>query len=248
MSPPPSEETCRICPAYELGFCEFGRGLKSGSPSSPASEVYQSVHGARPREIAFRKLHLADAFPIVCFGWASAFTTLGDGQRAVLSFLLAGDAVSAALLFDTALTFSVEAITHLSYRIFKRSDLRRVLIRSPELYERISSVYIEEKARADNLIVDLGCCTAEERIARLIIGLAQRLVKRGRANDGSAAKAALKIEFPLRQHHVAQATGLTPVHVSKVLRGFRRRNLIELSERSLTILDLEKFKGIAHNR
>jgi CRP-like cAMP-binding protein len=32
----------------------------------------------------------------------------------------------------------------------------------------------------------------------------------------------VELDFPLRQRHIADATGLTPVHVSKVLSEFRR--------------------------
>jgi CRP-like cAMP-binding protein len=56
------------------------------------------------------------------------------------------------------------------------------------------------------------------------------------------------MEFPLRQHHVADATGLTPVHVSKVLSEFRRDGLIEIGERSLTILRVAEFQRLATMR
>jgi CRP-like cAMP-binding protein len=57
-----------------------------------------------------------------------------------------------------------------------------------------------------------------------------------------------EFDFPLRQHHIADATGLTPVHVSKVLTEFRRRGLINISERSMTILDPVGFGRIANMR
>ena len=85
---------------------------------------------------------------------------------------------------------------------------------------------MEEKTRTDQLIVDLGRRTADERIARLILGLAERLSKRDMARGGPT-----EFDFPLRQHHIADATGLTPVHVSKVLSEFRRNGLINISER-----------------
>jgi CRP/FNR family transcriptional regulator, anaerobic regulatory protein len=56
------------------------------------------------------------------------------------------------------------------------------------------------------------------------------------------------MDFPLRQHHVADATGLTAVHVSKVLSEFRRRGLIDISDRSLTILNPAEFQRIATMR
>jgi CRP-like cAMP-binding protein len=50
------------------------------------------------------------------------------------------------------------------------------------------------------------------------------------------------MEFPLRQHHIADATGLTPVHVSKVLGEFQRAGLIEINNRSLTINDIAALR------
>jgi CRP/FNR family transcriptional regulator len=56
------------------------------------------------------------------------------------------------------------------------------------------------------------------------------------------------MEFPLRQHHIADATGLTPVHVSKVLSEFKRRGLIRINDRSLIILDPAGFRRVANMR
>ena len=53
------------------------------------------------------------------------------------------------------------------------------------------------------------------------------------------------MEFPLRQRHIADATGLTPVHVSKMMGEFQRNGLIEISSRSLTILNETELYRIA---
>jgi CRP/FNR family transcriptional regulator, anaerobic regulatory protein len=105
--------------------------------------------------------------------------------------------------------------------------------------EKFSKVWIEEKAESDQLSVDLGQRTADERIARLILRLSSRLAKR-RMLQGRA------MEFPLRQHQIADATGLTPVHVSRVLGNYRCRGLIKIDGRSLTILDANGLLRIAN--
>jgi CRP-like cAMP-binding protein len=53
------------------------------------------------------------------------------------------------------------------------------------------------------------------------------------------------LDFPLRQRQIADATGLTPVHVSKVLGEFQRANLIEISNRSLVIISEPALRQIA---
>ena len=186
---------------------------------------------------------LDDAVPVVCRGWAASFVMLADASRQILSFLLPGDMFSAAFLFESQSHCTVEAITEVDYRAFKRGEMKAMLLKQPDLFENFYKAWAEEKSRADQLIVDLGRRSAEERIARLILNLAARLAPRGLGQTEN-----VEIEFPLRQHHIADATGLTPVHVSKVLSELRRGGLIELSGRTLTILDLERFRRLAYMR
>jgi CheY-like chemotaxis protein len=134
-------------------------------------------------------------------------------------------------------------ITEVRYRNFKRAALKELVNKRPELFDKLSRACIEEKMRADQLIVDLGRRSAEERIARLILGLADRLAQRGMMQAGS-----MEMDFPLRQHHIADATGLTPVHVNKLLSEFRRRGLVKIGDRALTILDPAGLRRVAHMR
>ncbi len=206
-------------------------------------EIQQSVHTVPARRISCREQDLNDAVPIICSGWAASVIMLSDGSRQILSFLLPGDLVSTALLFEPRPHCLVEAISEVRYRTFKRSELKAVLLKHPDLFEKHSKAWIEEKSRADQLIVDLGRRTADERIARLILNLSERLAQRGMLHAET-----MEMEFPLRQHHIADAIGLTPVHVSKVLSEFRRNGLIKISDRSLAILDPAGFRRVAHMR
>lgn len=210
-------------------------------------EFEQSTHTVAARRTVCRENDLHDAVPVICAGWAAAVITLSDGSRQILSFLLPGDLVSTTLLFEPRSHCLVEAITEVRYRTFRRSELKGALLRHPESFDVLSKAWIDEKVRADQLIVDLGRRTADERIARLILNLAERLAQRGMTAT-SGETPAIKMEFPLRQHHIADATGLTPVHVSKVLSEFRRSGLVEISDRSLTILDPARFRRTADMR
>jgi CRP/FNR family transcriptional regulator len=87
--------------------------------------------------------------------------------------------------------------------------------------------------------VDLGRRLAEQRIARLIMQLAERA--RARGTIGPAEP----LPVPLRQHHVADATGLTAVHVGKVLSELGRRNILAIRGRSLSVLDPVAFFRLA---
>lgn len=231
--------SCAACPALEFNLC---RGVGQVAKGRSLTALLQpSEHTIPARRVICREGDLLQVIPIICQGWAASTVTLSDGRRQILSFLLPGDVVSAALIFTPANQCSVEAITEVLYRTFWRTEVKSILRKNSNLLDELSKVWIDEKVRADQLAVDLGRRTADERIARLILNLSERLARRGLVRDQT-------IDFPLRQHHIADATGLTVVHVSKVLSEFRRAGLIEINHRSLTILDLTGLRRIADMR
>lgn len=193
------------------------------------------------RRLIFRERDALEFIPLICRGWAACSVTLFDGRRQILSFLLPGDIAPTAMVFDGVAHVSIEAVADVHFRAVERAGLKAALLRDETLFERFSRLWAAEKLRADQLAVDLGRRSADERIARLILGLAERMRQRGLADSES-------FEFPLRQHHIADATGLTSVHVSKVLTEFRRAGSIEINERALTIRDPAAFRAIANMR
>ena len=200
-----------------------------------------NMHTVPARRIIRHPNEWSDYVPVLCSGWALCSVTLIDGGRQILSFLLPGDLFSISDIFESSLSYAVEAITDITYRRYSRSDFRTLLLSNPEVFETITKAWAEEKSRADQLAIDLGRRTADQRIARLILNLLNRMTKRGLAEKQT-------MEFPLRQHHIADATGLTPVHVNKVLSEFRRSGLIEINNRYLTILEREEFSRLANMR
>ena len=225
--------TCNICLARDLNICSAVDGIQAGG-------TQQSGHVVPSRRVIWRGHDLPDMVPFVCSGWAATVVPLSNGRRQIVSFLLPGDIVSTTLLFEWQGYGHIEAISDVRCRAFNRSDLRALLRQKPELWATISKTWVDEKARADALIADLGRRTAEERIARMILNLVDRLAKRDMVSGEP-----VQIAFPLRQHHIADATGLTSVHVNKVLAVFRRGGLIATSGRALTLLDPARLKRVA---
>lgn len=203
--------------------------------------VSDTEHSVAARRLILRERDALSVLPLICRGWAACSVTLFDGRRQILSFLLPGDMAPTAMVFDDVAHVSVEAVTDVQFRAVQRAEFKDALQREAGLFEQFFRLAAAEKLQADQLAVDLGRRSADERIARLILGLAERARQRGLSEGDS-------FEFPLRQHHIADATGLTSVHVSKVLTEFRRAGSIEISERALTIKDPGAFRAIANMR
>lgn len=220
-----------------LGLCSLmTENLDSTAPVSPAIAQRQIKFVAR-RTISNRKEPI-NGVPIICDGWAANVLRLSNGRRQVLSFLLPGEMIADRLLFEPPLQASVDAITSGSCRIFARPQLQSAMFASKKIFDSLMSVYIDERNRADQLIADLGRRTATGRIARLLLDIWSRLERAGKVEANG-------VEFPLRQTHIADATGLTTVYVSKVINGFRNHNLVAFSDRSLKILDIGKLRQLA---
>jgi CRP/FNR family transcriptional regulator, anaerobic regulatory protein len=228
--------SCAACPALACNLCG-GLGHLA-TFNRLRARLRPSEHAIPARRLICSKHDRLDRIPIICQGWAASAVTLFDGRRQILSFLLPGDFVSADLIFEPEIACSVEAITEVQYRTLGRTELMALLLKQPALFSKLSKAWIDEKARVDQLAVNLGRCSADERIARLILDLFERLARRGLAREQV-------MDFPLRQHHIADATGLTVVHVSKVLSEFRRAGLITINDRSLSILRPTELRHVA---
>ena len=235
--------SCSTCPAYELNLCATAR-KKAQSEPGPHPEaplIASTAHSISARRIICHPKEWSEFVTIICEGWAASSVALPDGRQQILSFLLPGDIVSLASLLEVTSGRTVEAITEVTYRNFKRSELKASLLTYPDLLGKLAKIWIEEKTQADQLALDLGRRTADERIARQLLSLADKLAKRGMTNGQT-------MEFPLRQRHIADATGLTPVHISKVLGEFQRAGLIEIGGRALTIANEKELLRVAEWR
>jgi CRP-like cAMP-binding protein len=87
-------------------------------------------------------------------------------------------------------------------------------------------------------IVNMGRRHALERVAHLFSELSTRLM-------GMSDPPGQPLHFPLTQEEIADALGLTAVHVNRVLNELRRRGLITSRRGGLTVLDLPMLKQMA---
>jgi CRP/FNR family transcriptional regulator, anaerobic regulatory protein len=238
---PWSDCNCSACFVYEFDLCAgiaktaaSGRNRLVDVPKFVAS----SMHTLPARRTIVHPIQSTEFVLIICDGWAARLITAPSGHKQIVSFLLPGDLVSAASPFESSPGYYVEAITGVTYRKFRQSDFKEALFERRALLERLSQAWIDERVQADQLALNLGEKGAEKRIAWLILSLANRLAKNGMASGET-------MDFPLRQRHVASAVGLTQVHVGKVMGRFQRDGLIEISDRSLRIIDKASLQRAA---
>jgi CRP-like cAMP-binding protein len=224
--------TCSGCLAREAGACP-GFGIKSEPDANRPRGVLpvpSQIQVFPARRVILHPREEADFVPVICSGWAAASVSLPNGRKQILSLLLAGETASMSYLFESGAGRAIEAVSQVSCRKFRRNDLRDAVLKSATLVASLGRAFAEERERSDQTALDLSRRPAEARIARLISSLFDRLRKKGQVRDDT-------IEFPVRQQQLADATGLTAVHVCKILSRFRASGLLRLDGRKLTLLD-----------
>ena len=171
-------------------------------------------------------------------GWAFRYTLLQDGRRQILNVVLPGDTVGV----DTVLTgvpgLPVQSAGPVSYCLFDRDRAAALADEQPWFRRRAVDALVRERAAAQAAMTRLGQCTAEERIASLLLELYGRLYRRGLANNGTFV-------LELTQQHLADLIGLTAVHLNRVLQRMRARGLIATTGQRVTLLDVSSLECLA---
>jgi CRP/FNR family transcriptional regulator len=229
--------SCTGCIAKEISACAGFVGSRfSGRDSALASEVPSTGQLYPSRRPIVHHREVSEFVPIICTGWAMSALLAQDGKRQIVSFALGGDVAAANYIFEPCSGRTVEAISEVYCRKFKRSEFQAALQNHEAGKAALAKLLVKDRAASDQLRLDLGR-SAETRIARLIVNLSARLKAKGVADDN--------FEFPLRQQHIADATGLTTVHVCKILSRMRIAGVLNTSGRRMRILDRKALQEIA---
>ena len=218
--------SCRGCPVRSASICGGGNLLTSRS----------DVHTVKAGHAVQRRSgNTAEPWCTIVEGWAFRWRKTGHGRRQILAFILPGDFlglpdVSRELGAAFQGGSAVEAITELRVCMFPRDRVEDFLYGGADGPALLNASIARDLSGYEDRLVDLGRRTAFQRIASLLIDLATRLKARG-LTEGDT------LFFPPRQEHLADALGLTQVHVSRVLTDLKSRGLIRLAQRRLAILD-----------
>ena len=171
-------------------------------------------------------------------GWACRYKTLPDGRRQIVAFFIPGDFCDLNVYVLRQMDHSLGAITRLSVSDISRDDMDALTSTRPRITQALWWESLVQAAIQREWTLNIGQRTAYERIAHLLVELFLRLESVGMTQADSC-------DFPLTQTDVADATGLTSVHVNRTLQELRRDGLIVLERKRLTIPDLQKLKDAA---
>ena len=172
-------------------------------------------------------------------GWVFLYQILADGRRQILDFALPGAFLGFQPDLDSPASHSAYGLTDIAVCVFPRKNLFDLFRSHPELALRMAWITARDGALAREHLTNVGRRSARERVAHLLLELFYRVSRKSGMKNNSS------IDLPLTQEHIADALGLTTVHVNRTLRGLRQADLLEISGRTLTVRDPDMLAEIA---
>lgn len=171
-------------------------------------------------------------------GWLARAKQMADGQRQVSEIHLPGDFADLHSFTLKRLEHDIVSLTPVRIALVPHDRLRAITERFPHLTRIYWFMTNLDAAIHREWAVSLGRRSALERMAHLFCELRVRLDVVG-LTDGDS------YHFPLTQHELSECLGLTPVHINRTLQELRRRDLIHLESRRVTILDFGGLSALA---
>lgn len=167
---------------------------------------------------------------IVQEGWACSFKLLPDGGRQIITFPLPGDCVGLRSVLLRTSDHSFSALTDAVVSSIEASRMMHIFNEHPRLGAAILWSASRDEAMVVEHLVSIGRRSAVERTAHFFVELSERLRLVGLVTDD-------RFVCPLNQYVLADALGLSAIHVNRVLRQLRELRLLTIRGREVIVHD-----------
>ncbi|WP_375160708.1 Crp/Fnr family transcriptional regulator [Bradyrhizobium sp. RDT46] len=179
-----------------------------------------------------------DSVRILLSGWLCRYKTLEDGRRQIVNFVFPGESCDAHAYLLPVMDHSIATLTPVVYAEIKRARFETLLAGDRSLAEAFWCETLVNSAIQREWVVNLGRRMAVERVAHLFCEIFERLRPVGMIEGNSCI-------MPVTQTDLADATGLSVVHLNRTVQELRASGLIVLRDRTLTINDRAALEDAA---
>jgi CRP-like cAMP-binding protein len=168
-------------------------------------------------------------------GFACTFKVTAEGKRQITAFYIPGDIPDLQSLHLEVLDSSLGTLTPCTVGFIQHEALHDLCDRHPRIARALWRETLIDASIFREWTVNVGRREAYARIAHILCELMARLKVMGLAKDHTC-------EIPITQGEFADATGLSNVHVNRVLQELRRDGLITLKGNTLVALDWDQLR------
>jgi CRP-like cAMP-binding protein len=198
---------------------------------------------AKPRKIGTRRDLIREGDRpgpvfVMLEGWACRYKILPTGTRQVLAFLMPGDCCDLNIGLLAEMDHSIQTLTPSLVTTIGRAEMDRLMDDHRSIAKAMYIAQLVDEGIMRAWITSMGRRKSVERVAHLMCELYLRARNAGLAT-------ADHLELPLSQLVIADALGMTAVHLNRILKELRVLGSMALKRGSLTITDPGKLIEIA---
>ena len=170
-------------------------------------------------------------------GFAFRQKLTAEGGRQIVSVHIAGDFLDLQHLFLNRADHNIQALTRLHTIEIDRDALQEVVLGYPAIGRAMWVDALIDGSIYREWVLNVGQRSARQRIAHLLCEFALRLEATGLDVAGG-------YDLPMTQEQIGDATGLTNVHVSRMLKALVDEGIISRDRRSVKIEDWDRLRAI----
>jgi CRP/FNR family cyclic AMP-dependent transcriptional regulator len=211
-------------------------GLFQGVERSAVSALTKQLQPVDfpPGHVLFAEGEPGDRLYIIISGKVKIGRRSPDGRENLLTIMGPSDMFGELSIFDPGpRTSSATAITEVRAVSMDRDALKAWITDRPEIAERLLRVLARRLRRTNSDLTDLIFVDVPGRVAKKLLGLAQRF--------GTREGGAMRVTHDLTQEEIAQLVGAARETVNKALADFAHRGWIQIEGKSLLICDSERL-------
>ena len=175
-----------------------------------------------------------DRLYVILEGKIKLTRAAADGRENLLSVLGPGEMFGELSLFDPRpRTASAVAVTDARLAALAHESLRSWLTGRPDVAMHLLQALAQRLRRTNDVMADLVFTDVPGRVAKALLDLADRF--------GELQPEGLQVHHDLTQEELAQLVGASRETVNKALADFAARGWLQLSAKSVLILDADRL-------
>jgi CRP-like cAMP-binding protein len=193
------------------------------------------VRTLEPSTYIIREADPPTSCGVLVSGFAYRQKLTGDGSRQIVALHIPGDSVDFQNLFLDVADHSVQMLTRGEVAFINRNDLQDLARSRTGIGHAILVKLLVEASVFREWVLNVGRRDARVAMAHLLCEFAVRLEAEGLAEE-------YRYELPMTQEQLADALGLTPVHVNRTLKALEAEGLITRNKRMVSFPNWQKLR------
>lgn len=223
-------------PTFEL----MVRRLERRSPLSEADRqaLLRLPHTVRKLPAGGHVVRDGDTADYCCLllsGFAYRYKISGGGGRQIISIHMAAEFVDLQNSFLRVADTSVQTLTEAEVAVIPHTAIQELALGNPAVARALWIDTLIDASIFREWVVNVGRRDSRARVAHLLCEFALRLEAAGLSRSH-------RYELPMTQEQLADAVGLTSVHVNRVLKQLGEEGLISRDRRTVTIEDWKRLR------